>query len=273
MVYILAPVGNALTQMGAGPSFAVIPQGDVSWDEIQRRLAELAAIAQEIGNNPLAKEVHVWLSPSYLAIPEPDQTTPRATLADLMSQNVAPDLSFMSIRLERVRGHAPNPSFDQHVCHGLNACKGQDILGTALEAGVGACATADPHVCSGQNHCKGQGGCGFTPNPTATPDLQNHPGENNFAGQVLNPQTGYYQANPNADSACGSPILPSLVNTWGENTPASAGRGNDPQVFAAAQGFVWDFARYLFEKRMKSDGIKFGPDKDIKAYRGCDGDG
>lgn len=50
---------------------------------------------------------------------------------------------------------------DVHVCHGLNACKGQGVDGKNACAGQGTCATKSTHhSCGEQNACKGQGGCG-----------------------------------------------------------------------------------------------------------------
>jgi hypothetical protein len=49
-----------------------------------------------------------------------------------------------------------------HLCRGLNACKG---LGSDRKndcAGLGECAITDHHTCGGQNDCKNLGGCGET---------------------------------------------------------------------------------------------------------------
>ena len=51
---------------------------------------------------------------------------------------------------------------DNHLCRGLNACKGKGKGGTNDCAGLGECATAEHHVCGGQNACKNLGGCGET---------------------------------------------------------------------------------------------------------------
>jgi hypothetical protein len=55
---------------------------------------------------------------------------------------------------------------DNHVCRGINACKGKGKGGDNACAGQGKCATATAHSCHAKNDCKGQGGCG------------GHPGEN-----------------------------------------------------------------------------------------------
>lgn len=59
----------------------------------------------------------------------------------------------------------------QHLCRGLNACKGQGQGGENDCAGQGNCATVALHTCGGQNECKGLGGCG------------SHPGENDCKGE------------------------------------------------------------------------------------------
>jgi hypothetical protein len=262
MVYVVAPVGNMLAQLAgdatgswnAGPAFSVYSGPPATWEETERRLVGLSLRAEELARR--APRQVVWLSPSYLDIPAPGNVYPRQSVGGFLARWVAPDLQFMADRMERVHGRAPRPGFDPHVCHGLNACAGQDITGTAPRAGAGACATADPHVCSGQNHCRGQGGCGFSPSPSGAWALQNHPGQNDYAGQIRDAD-GYYQFNPQADSACGSPILPSLKNTYGFNTPPAAGRGGDPAVYGEAHGYVWELARLLFEKKMRTQGTAF----------------
>ena len=50
----------------------------------------------------------------------------------------------------------------EHVCRGLNACKGQGKGGDNACAGQGECATVEAHSCGGQNTCKNLGGCGET---------------------------------------------------------------------------------------------------------------
>lgn len=270
MVYIVSPLGNALTQLPgdkkerwfAGPGF-VFKKTDGDWNQVADRLAELSERARRLGSR--APDREIWVNPDYLGIPPAGSEYPRESVRDLLCKQLAPDLLFMSDRLRRVEGNAPNPEFELHVCQGLNACAGQDITGTATEAGAGMCATADPHVCSGQNHCKGQGGCGFS--PAGTWALQNHPGQNDYPGQVLGPN-GFFMASSQADSACGSPILPSLQNTFGFNTPPSAGRGGSDEVYGEAGGYVWDFARKLFEERMRARGIPFDESFDgIDRYR------
>jgi hypothetical protein len=274
MVYLMAPLGNALAQMGAGPGF-IYREHYGGWDDVVSGLLQNARRAKELGT--LAPKLELWLTPAYLAVPPKGHAYPRGTLADLLSNMLAPDLLYMADRLRRVRGHKPpvgvdGELYEQHVCQGLNACKGQDITGRAPRAGEGLCATADPHVCSGQNHCKAQGGCGFSPdaNESAAEARQNHPGRNLYAGLVepdpkAYPDQTYFVSNPDADSACGSPILPSLQNTFGENTDPAVERGGDAEVYAAARGFVWDFARRLFEERCG--------DLEPGAFRGEDGRG
>ena len=270
MVYLASPIGNALTQLPgegprpqwyAGPAF-VWNTGPVTWDEVRKKLYELAARANTLSRQ--APAAQIWISPSYLGIPAGKNQFPQDTLRHLLLGHMTPSLIFMGHRLGWVRGHAPDPRFDRHVCHGLNACRGQDITGQATQAGAGVCATADPHVCSGQNHCRGQGGCGFSyqSDEKAREALQNHPGQNLEAGQVKDAD-GYYQFNPNSDSACGSPILPSLKNTYGDNTPLDAGRGGSADVYDKANGSVWGFARLLFEQKMREQGIAFD-----EAYEG-----
>jgi hypothetical protein len=51
---------------------------------------------------------------------------------------------------------------DNHLCRGLNACKGLGSGGKNDCAGLGECAIADHHTCGGQNDCKNLGGCGDT---------------------------------------------------------------------------------------------------------------
>lgn len=261
MVYLMAPLGNALAQMGAGPGFIYREHHD-EWDGVVSGLRQLSRRAKELGT--LAPpDLELWLTPAYLAVPPKGHQYPRGTLRDLLSNMLAPDLLFMADRLQRVRGHKPpvkpdGTPYEPHVCQGLNACKSQDITGQAQRAGEGLCATADPHVCSGQNHCKAQGGCGFSPDAdeAAAEARQNHPGQNREAGleepdPKAFPDQVYFVSNPDADSACGSPILPSLKNTYGENTDPVAKRGGDPVVYGKAQGFVWDFARRLFEDKYR----------------------
>lgn len=274
MVYLMAPLGNALAQMGAGPGF-IYREHYASWDGVVSGLEQSARRAKELGT--LAPDLELWLTPSYLAVPPKGHSYPRGTLPDLLSNMLGPDLYFMADRLRRVRGHKPpvgpdGELYEQHVCQGLNACKGQDITGQAPRAGEGLCATADPHVCSGQNHCKAQGGCGFSPDADekAAEARQNHPGENQFAGLLepdpkAYPDQIYFVANPDADSACGSPILPSLQNTYGRNTDPAAERGGDEAVYRQAKGHVWELARLLFEERHA--------DLDPGPFRGEDGQG
>ena len=260
MVYLMSPLGNALAQMGSGPGF-IYRESHASWDAVTSALYQLSRQAQELAT--LAPNMEIWLTPAYLAIPPAGHSYPQITLKELLSKILGPDLLFMSDRLKRVRGHKPPVAadgklYDVHVCQGLNACKGQDITGSAAKAGEGLCATADPHVCSGQNHCKGQGGCGYSPGAThdlaAAEKRQNHPGQNQYAGLVppdpkAFPDQIYFVPNNKADSACGSPILPSLLNTYGENTDPDADRGGNSEVYDEAKGYVWEFARKLFEDK------------------------
>jgi hypothetical protein len=60
---------------------------------------------------------------------------------------------------------------DNHVCRGLNTCKGKGVDKQNACAGQGSCAVAEKHTCNGENACKGQGGCG------------NRPGENSCKGR------------------------------------------------------------------------------------------
>lgn len=256
MSYLISPLSNALTQLPAlvdggttytaGAGFVYTPHSESpSWGNLVEELRALSHYAMDLGQWPEAAQ-EVWITPDYLGLPAPSSSFPRFTMRKLLVELLAADLLFLSDRLEFVYGNAPRKDeygqpFAQHVCYGLNACKGQDITGMATAAGNGKCATADPHVCSGQNHCKGQGGCGFSPKQ---PEMQNHPGQNEEAGQIKG-TNGYWQANPNSDSACGSPIMPSIVNTLGDNTPD----GGDPTVYDRANGYVWDFARLLFEEK------------------------
>ena len=269
MVYIIAPLGNLLTQLPgdekgtwfAGPGFTWQDK-KVGWEELEKELNELTFRAATLGKR--APTTQTWVTPSYLGIPPSGHSYPQESVQTILCERLAPDLYFMADRMKRVRGHAPKPEFEKHVCQGLNACAGQDIEGRARMAGEGSCATADPHVCSGQNHCRGQGGCGFSPSGSWA--LQNRPGENNYAGQVKDAD-GFYQFNPQADSACGSPILPSLLNTYGLNTPPSDGRGGREELYKKAHGYVWDHARLLFEERMRSQGIHYSSASGIDRYR------
>ena len=59
---------------------------------------------------------------------------------------------------------------DNHVCRGINTCKGKGKGADNDCAGKGKCATASAHGCHAKNDCKGQGGCG------------GHPGENSCKG-------------------------------------------------------------------------------------------
>lgn len=274
MVYLMAPLGNALAQTGAGPGFIYRDQHD-SWEMVTSMLYQLSRRAKELAT--MAPDITIWLTPSYLGIPPKGHSFPQGTLKELLNDILAPDLLFMSDRLRRVKGNKPpvdasGKLYDVHVCQGLNACKGQDISGAAPRAGEGLCATVDPHVCSGQNHCKGQGGCGYSydSNQAKAEARQNHPGFNQYAGLVppvskALPDQIYFVSNSNADSACGSPILPSLVNTYGENTDPSVGRGGNAVVYGQARGYVWDFARRLFEEKYQ--------DLDIGPFKGEDDQG
>lgn len=235
MSYILSPIGNLLTQLpasekgAAGPAFHRVA-GSKTWQEMQAELARLAEQAEALAAREDAPDKKVYLSPSYLS------TKPMLGVVELLRDFAAPDLAFMSTRLQRVAGRKPPQDAPRHVCQGLNQCKGQDITGTAPMAGEGQCATADPHVCAGQSACAGQGGCGFTPDPNSQKTLQDHPGQNERP----------------ADGACGSPILPSTVNTFGVNAPGGA-------YHERTGGKVWEFARLLFEERMQAEGKPYGP--------------
>lgn len=109
-----------------------------------------------------------------------------------------------------------------HVCMGLNACQGHDRPGTAPMAGMGECATAF-HVCHGSNECRGQGGCGYV-----GPDAA-----------LASPGDQACRWN----GSCASPINVCRVFSGG---PA---KGKS----------VWKLARELFETRMYTAGIPFGP--------------
>src|SRR5262249_9225273 len=133
MVYLASPIGNALTQLPAegprpqwyaGPAF-VWSAGPVTWDEAQKKLYELAARAYTLSGRAPAGQI--WISPSYLGIPTGQNRWPQDTLRHLLLGHLTPSLIFMGHRLGWVHGHAPDPHFDRHVCHGLNACRGQDI--------------------------------------------------------------------------------------------------------------------------------------------------
>ena len=57
----------------------------------------------------------------------------------------------------------PQAKAPEHICRGLNACKGQGADGKNACAGQGTCATVkQTHDCAGKNACQGQGGCGET---------------------------------------------------------------------------------------------------------------
>jgi hypothetical protein len=56
---------------------------------------------------------------------------------------------------------------DNHVCRGLNTCKGKGADKKNSCAGTGSCAVAEKHSCHGENACKGQGGCGNNPGENA----------------------------------------------------------------------------------------------------------
>ncbi len=259
MIYVLSPLGNTLTQVPTGattalghplyaaPRFRFSAQSmtDMTWDALTARLAKAAASARAcLDSAPCERlDQDVWLTPAYLAYVPPDgPTTPHGTVRRVLEDFLALDLTFMSERMQRVRDHAPPPSSSpNNVCMGLNDCKGLDIAGDAAVAGAGVCATASPHVCSTLNDCRHEGGCGFTPAPATQPTLQDHPGDNACTGQ----------------GACGSPVLPSIENTYGLNTPGEAyydASGDHP----AGAGSVWRFARIRFEERMKAEGKGFG---------------
>lgn len=53
-------------------------------------------------------------------------------------------------------------SGEQHLCRGLNDCKGQGADAKNDCRGQGTCATVTAHSCHGENSCKGLGGCGDT---------------------------------------------------------------------------------------------------------------
>jgi hypothetical protein len=249
MIQVMSPFANALSQMpagggvNAGPGF-YLDRIDQSWDAIVHRLAVLAGHVEFLAENPAARDLRVYITPSYLSIRKTQ------TVQELLGRFIAPDLRFISERLRLVRVHLPRDDHEMHVCRGLNGCRGQDVTGTAGMAGTGACATAFPHVCAGRNQCKHQGACGFTPDPAGQPDLQNHPGQNR----------------DKTDSACGSPILPSTENTYGANTPPEDGRGGLAEIYRSRQhggeggeGRVWNFARILFEKKMQAAKQPYGP--------------
>jgi hypothetical protein len=135
----------------------------------------------------------------------------------------------------RDSGHEAHPSggtrrpptasrqvLELHVCMGLNACAGHDVLGTASLPGVGRCATA-LHVCHSDNQCRGQGGCGYA----GSEFEQTKPGE----------QSCMY------NGSCASPINECRV--------ASAGPFKGTSV--------WKLARTRFETRMWESGVPFGP--------------
>ncbi len=71
---------------------------------------------------------------------------------------------------EAKKNEAANILQDNHVCRGINTCKGKGKGGDNACAGQGKCATASAHSCHAKNDCKGQGGCG------------GHPGENSCKG-------------------------------------------------------------------------------------------
>jgi hypothetical protein len=56
---------------------------------------------------------------------------------------------------------------DNHVCRGLNTCKGKGADKKNSCAGTGSCAVAEKHTCHASNACKGQGGCGNNPGENA----------------------------------------------------------------------------------------------------------
>lgn len=112
--------------------------------------------------------------------------------------------------------------YELHVCMGLNSCACHDVTGTAPMAGMGTCATVN-HVCHGDNECRGQGGCGYAGSNAE----QARPGD-----QACN-----------NNGSCASPI-------------------NESRVFSAGPfkgKSVWHRARKLFEERMYSAGVPFGP--------------
>jgi hypothetical protein len=252
----MSPFANALAQLPAGGGFNAGPgfyldRIDQSWDAIAERLTALAGHIEFLAEAPQARALHVYITPSYLSIKQTQ------TVRDLLGRFIAPDLRFIAERLRLVRVHQPRADCEMHVCRGLNMCRGQDITGTVGMAGMGACATAYPHACAGQNECKHQGGCGFTPDPGNRPDLQSHPGQNQ----------------DKTDSACGSPILPSMENTIGPNTPPLDGRGGLPEIYGSraqggggGEGRVWNFARILFEKKMQASRTAYGPCGDFPGW-------
>jgi hypothetical protein len=117
---------------------------------------------------------------------------------------------------------APVPIVELHVCMGLNACAGHDVEGKAPMAGMGQCSTVF-HACHGDNECRGQGGCGYA----GSDYEQSKPGD----------QDCRY------NGSCASPINVSRVSSAGPNKGKS----------------VWQLARQIFETRMYSAGIPFGP--------------
>lgn len=123
---------------------------------------------------------------------------------------------------DRKSPHELQKILELHVCMGLNACQGHDRPGTALMAGMGECATAF-HVCHGSNECRGQGGCGYVGPDAALA----RPGDQACRW----------------NGSCASPINVCRVFSGG---PA---KGKS----------VWKLARELFETRMYTAGIPFGP--------------
>jgi hypothetical protein len=64
-------------------------------------------------------------------------------------------------------GASPQAAKKEHVCCGLNQCKGLGADGKNACAGQGTCATVKAHSCKGQNDCAGEGGCGAKPGANA----------------------------------------------------------------------------------------------------------
>lgn len=252
MLYTLSPFGNALPQiasghtkadgesLGIGPCFN-FRVCSFDWDSLIVQFDHLSRRA--LGLVDRLPDQQVWLQPNYLEAIEPDKHWPRMPLKDFVRNFVGLNLQFIASRLRHVRGNRPivNSQGDLHSCMGLNECRGLDINGAAAQAGEGSCATAIPHTCATLNACNQQSMCGF--------DDQDVPGVNIGANS----------------GGCNSPALPSARNTNGNNTPSGI-----PEIFERAQGNVWRHARILFEKRMKEQGIPFGPSRGPAGVGGDD---
>lgn len=135
-----------------------------------------------------------------------------------------------------------------HGCMGLNSCRGHGKNGTGELAGMGECATAT-HACAGMNDCRTQGMCGggLPKEPPRTPRFSttgvvNEPFRANLALTI--------QAQPGNNICAGR---------GGCDSPTSSKKKMSNPLGPYHGQSVWKVARQLFETRMQTVNIAYGP--------------